>query len=106
MPSRLFCRIFGSNTTRLLNTPIAGMTTEMVPSSWIDMLAGLSRWATRRMPPCFWAHAAPSGRLAPARIEMATRQRNNQRGTRVSTIRFMTSFLLGGGPVNPDSLVL
>ncbi len=29
--------------TRLLKTPIIGMMTPTVPSSWIDMLAGLSR---------------------------------------------------------------
>src|SRR5256885_5643134 len=64
MPSRLFCRALGSNTTRLLNTPIIGITTEIVPSSWIDMLAGLSRWAMRRTPPCFCAQTDDSGRAA------------------------------------------
>ena len=62
MSSRLFCFLLGSNITRLLNTPIIGSTTEIVPSSWIDMLAGLSRWVMRRMPPCFWAQAEPNGR--------------------------------------------
>src|SRR5260221_349646 len=62
MPSRLFCRLCGSNITRLLSTPIIGITTEIVPSSWIDMLAGLSRWVTRRIPPGFWAQAAANGR--------------------------------------------
>jgi hypothetical protein len=31
------------NNTRLLKTPIIGATVEIVASSWIDMLAGLSR---------------------------------------------------------------
>ncbi len=61
MSSRLFCFLAGSNMTRLLNTPIIGSTTEIVPSSWIDMLAGLSRWVMRRMPPCFWAEALAKG---------------------------------------------
>ena len=39
----LFCGTCWSNITRLLNTPIIGMMTPIVPSSWIDMLAGLSR---------------------------------------------------------------
>ena len=32
-----------AKSTRLLNTPIIGMIAEMLPSSMIDMLAGLSR---------------------------------------------------------------
>ncbi len=64
MSSRLFCRLCWSNMTRLLNTPIIGSTTEIVPSSWIDMLAGLSRWVMRRTPPCFWAQAEPNGKAA------------------------------------------
>ena len=31
------------NSTRLLNTAMVGATVEIVASSWIDMLAGLSR---------------------------------------------------------------
>ena len=34
-----------------------GMTVEMVASSWIDALGGLSRWVTCRVPPAFWAWA-------------------------------------------------
>src|SRR5260221_53545 len=64
MPSRLFCRACWSNTTRLLNTPIIGSTTEIVPSSWIDMLIGLSRWVMRRTPPGFCAQAEPNGKAA------------------------------------------
>src|SRR5436190_1896099 len=41
--------------TRLLNTPIIGPSVDIVDSSWIDMLAGLSRWGIRRMPPGFCA---------------------------------------------------
>ena len=37
--------------------PIIRMIADIVPSSRIDMLAGLSRCWTRRMPPCFWASA-------------------------------------------------
>src|SRR4029453_6154001 len=36
----------------------------LVPFSWIDMLAGLSRWVMRRMPPCFWAEALPKGAMS------------------------------------------
>src|SRR5262245_56253280 len=61
MSSRLFCFLAGSNMTRLLNTPIIGSTTEIVPSSWIDMLAGLLRWVIRRMARCYWAEALPNG---------------------------------------------
>ena len=49
----LFCFSFGSNITRLLNTPIIGIDVEMVASSWIDMLGGLSRCRICRMPPGF-----------------------------------------------------
>src|SRR5437764_9695180 len=44
--------------TRLLNTPIIGPNVDIVDSSWIDMLAGLSRCGTRRTPPAFCAQAA------------------------------------------------
>ena len=39
----LFCFSFASNITRLLKTPIIGIDVEMVASSWMDMLGGLSR---------------------------------------------------------------
>src|SRR6516225_791851 len=38
-----FCLSSCLNKTRLLKTPIIGATVEIVASSWIDMLAGLSR---------------------------------------------------------------
>src|SRR5207302_9560004 len=41
---RLFCATCWSYMTRLLNTPIIGISVELVPSSPIDLLAGLSRW--------------------------------------------------------------
>src|SRR4051812_40439424 len=39
-----FCFSAGSNTTRLLYTDMNGMTVEIVASSWIEALGGLSRW--------------------------------------------------------------
>ena len=45
--------------TRLLNTPIIGPATETVPSSCIDMLAGLSGVYILRTPPGFCAKAVP-----------------------------------------------
>src|SRR4051794_15681027 len=42
---------------RLLKTPIIGPWPAMVASSWIDMLAGLSKKYTLRTPPDFCAHA-------------------------------------------------
>src|SRR5215472_11405879 len=55
---RLFCFTCWSKRTRLLNTPIIGPSATKVISSWIDMLAGLSRLYILRMPPAFWANAA------------------------------------------------
>ena len=43
MNSGRFCFSSCLNNTRLLKTPIIGATVEIVASSWIDMLAGLSR---------------------------------------------------------------
>src|SRR6516165_1300639 len=43
--------------TRLLKTPIIGRSETIVPSSWIDMLAGLSGSYIFRMPPGFCANA-------------------------------------------------
>src|SRR5216684_4945326 len=54
----LFCGTCWSYRTRLLNTLIIGRLTAAVDSSSIDMLAGLSKWPTFRMPPVFWANAA------------------------------------------------
>jgi hypothetical protein len=57
--ARLFTGTCWSNSTRLLNTAMTGRSANTVASSWIDMLAGLSMVCSRRMPPCFWACAAP-----------------------------------------------
>src|ERR1700724_2220867 len=43
--------------TRLLNTPIAGPWPAIVASSWIDMLAGLSKKKLFTHPPAFCANA-------------------------------------------------
>jgi hypothetical protein len=43
-----------------------GMTVEIVASSWIDALGGLSMWAMRSVPPDFCAQAA--GAAVRARI--------------------------------------
>src|SRR5271166_2136863 len=43
---------------QVVNTPIIGRLTATVDSSSSDMLAGLSKWVTLRMPPCFCANAA------------------------------------------------
>src|SRR5690349_9024583 len=90
MSSRLFCFLVGSNITRLLNTPIIGSTTEIVPSSWIDMLAGLSRWVIRRMPPCFWAEALPKGAMS---RNATTTNRTHDKATRL-----IIGFLLPSRP--------
>ena len=50
--------------TRLLKTPITGRLTAPVASSCIDMLAGLSKCDILRMPPGFWANAAPGVTIA------------------------------------------
>src|SRR6266481_3181419 len=57
---RLFCGTSCLNITRLLKTPIIGRLTATVDSSSSDTLAGLSKWGTLRMPPCFWANAVPA----------------------------------------------
>src|SRR6516162_3379977 len=56
----LFCGTCWSKTTRLLNTAIIGATVEIVTSSSVDMLAGLSRCATRNTPPGCCASAGPA----------------------------------------------
>src|SRR5712691_10990643 len=53
----LFCAMCWSKTTRLLKTPIIGRSAAVVDSSCSDMLAGLSKWESCRMPPAFWAIA-------------------------------------------------
>ena len=45
--------------TRLLKTPITGCNVAPVDSSRIDMLAGLSRCDSFRIPPAFCASAGP-----------------------------------------------
>ena len=64
----VFCGTCWSKMTRLLNTAIIGATVEIVTSSRVDMLAGLSRWATRSTPPacCASAGAAPARALSAA----------------------------------------
>jgi hypothetical protein len=49
---------------RLLKTPIIGCSAARVDSSRIDMLAGLSKCASLRTPPGFWANAGPPAALA------------------------------------------
>src|SRR5215471_9944061 len=108
MSSRLFCFLAGSNMTRLLKTPIIGSTTEMVPSSWIDMLEGLSRWVMRRMPPCFCAEALPKGAMSK---NARTTKRTDDNATR-TIIGFLHSrglhsldgILRIGGHIGPRSL--
>jgi len=52
MPSRLFLPLVLVEHDKVVeHPPSSASTTEIVPSSWIDMLAGLSRWVMRRMPP-------------------------------------------------------
>ena len=55
MWSGLLTFSLGSNSTRLLNTAMNGWLTEIVDSSWIEALGGLSRWEIRSVPPCFCA---------------------------------------------------
>src|ERR1700722_16385067 len=50
--SGLFTFSLGSNTTRLLNTAMNGWFTEIVDSSWIEALGGLSRCEIFSVPPC------------------------------------------------------
>src|SRR6516225_5666866 len=54
---KLFCGTCWSNMTRLLNTPDIGRLTACVDSSSGDMLAGLSKCPSLKMPPGFWANA-------------------------------------------------
>ena len=54
-----------------------GWTTEIVASSWIEALGGLSRWEIFRVPPCFWAKAGTAANMNAARVPAAnaTRER-------------------------------
>ena len=64
-----------SKMTRLLNTAIIGRSATTVDSSWIDMLAGLSIWYSRRMPPDFCA----DGRCRIAATQPGDRRHDAQR---------------------------
>ena len=93
MSSRLFCRLCWSNMTRLLNTPIIGSTTEIVPSSWIDMLAGLSRWVMRSTPPGFCAQAEANGKAIISTAASATRRYGrDRRGPTLNETTLITAF--------------
>src|SRR5215469_11144472 len=61
---RLFCATCWSYKTRLLNTPIIGCSVARVDSSRIDMLAGLSKCWSRRMPPAFCADAGTAAAIS------------------------------------------
>src|SRR5215471_8039838 len=52
---RLVWAMLWSYITRLLKTPIIGPWPAIVASSWIDMLAGLSKKYILSTPPGFWA---------------------------------------------------
>src|SRR6516225_4564917 len=83
--------------TRLLKTPIIGPSAKNVISSWIDMLAGLSRLYIFRMPPGFWANVA-----SPADIPT-----NNKVTANAQRLGFISSGLPGlsnGCPI--PSLIL
>jgi hypothetical protein len=64
--------IFSSclNRIRLLKTPENGATDEIVASSWIEALAGLSRWNTRKVPPAFCANAGAAANTIAAAARM------------------------------------
>ena len=53
------------------------MTVEIVASSWIEALGGLSRWEIFRVPPCFWAKAGAVANTNATRVPAAnaTRER-------------------------------
>src|SRR5215813_4436998 len=63
----------GSKNTRLLNTAMNGWLTEIVDSSWIEALGGLSRWEILRVPPCFCAKLGTAAMQA-AKIPAAMSQ--------------------------------
>ena len=56
-----------------------GITVEMVASSWIEALGGLSRWVTRSVPPDFCADAGAA---------LATTKKSRHRGGDEATILF------------------
>src|SRR5216684_898606 len=67
---RLVCATCWSYMTRLLKTPIIGPWDARVASSWIDMLAGLSKKYILRVPPGFCAHAGLP-KVIPSNIPVA-----------------------------------
>ena len=78
MDCNVFCGTCWSKMTRLLNTAIIGATVEIVTSSRVDMLAGLSRWAIRSSPPCVWAHAASEAEIEISKPAAAVRKRKSR----------------------------
>src|SRR6266851_6260197 len=52
-----------------------GITVEIVASSWIEALGGLSRWVTRSVPPAFCADAGALAATTRAAIEAAMKPR-------------------------------
>src|SRR6516165_3273223 len=71
---RLFCGTSCLYKTRLLKTATIGPSPAAVVSSWIDMLAGLSKKYTFNTPPGFWAKA---GSPPPASEDLASLPRNS-----------------------------
>ncbi len=71
----LFCGTSCLYITRLLKTPIIGRLTATVDSLSSDTLAGLSKWGTLRMPPCFWATAVSADNQSNRALAAVTAQR-------------------------------
>src|SRR4029077_337307 len=71
------CSTCWSYITRLLNTPIIVPWPAIVASSWIDMLAGLSKKYIFRMPPDFWASAGVATTVTASAKAAAFHQRTN-----------------------------
>jgi hypothetical protein len=57
--------------TRLLKTVIIARAGTASTSSCIDRLGGESRACTRKMPPGFWAYAAPAAVIAASNAPVA-----------------------------------
>src|SRR3984893_15487580 len=92
----LFFATCFSKSTRLLNTPIVGITAVIVDSSWIDMLAGLAKSGICRMPPGFCAKPGTARSKATSNAPVAAGARRF-RAICVSAVR--------GLFVQPDVLV-
>src|SRR5882762_1502243 len=89
----LFCATCWSKMTRLLNTPIIGMPTAIVDSSWIDIDAGLVKLGICRMPPGFWANAGRAPTMQASNQTAAT-HRHSLRVTAASpppSLRYVLS---------------